>query len=700
MNRSGMNILFRVYDDKTVGLVDFSAVSNSRPLDICPSDGHNASLPRRHPWQFLAVQVTGENYDGNFSKRSSGSTNRYWKYVSHKITDNESGSLLELDVAAPDRLHAAYFMQTYNDIPIVRTWVTLTNNSDADMGIEYVSSFVYSGIGKDSGTDTYDHIKLMLARNSWCNEVQWHTLDAIDAGLSHMPYRGYNLPDGGSNRFVYGSRDSYSTGEYMPISIAIDEKSGEIWYGQIDYSGAWTIEYGSGDDRHMYIGLFGPTDDADFWKNLKPGESFTTVPSAFGVSLGNINNAFAALTLYRRAIRRQNPDNERCYVVFNDYMNCLFGDPTEEKEKKIIDIAADLGCEYYCLDCGWYDSGPWWDKVGEWKESPERFPNGLKTVFDYCRSKGMHMGMWLEIEVMGVKCELADKLPDDWFVCTHGKRRMERGRYLLDFRNPRVRKYCGDVVDRLVNDYGCEFFKIDYNVTTGTGSDLNSDSRGEAMLEHYRAFYEWIRDIYRRHPNLVIENCGSGGQRMDYGILSLHSLQSTSDQTDYISNAYIGTSVASAVAPEQCGTWIYPYEDNREHVIFNMMNGILLRPYVSGMVWNMSESSLDILREGISTYKKIRGDIKHMLPFFPLGMCRVGDKELAYGLVNDDFAYLSVFAIDNGSVTVDLGCLEKKITDIKVIYPYTEECGYTLENNLLKVKMPVGTAARLFRLTF
>lgn len=121
--------------------------------------------------------------------------------------------------------------------------------------------------------------------------------------------------------------------------------------------------------------------------------------------------------------------------------------------------------------------------MGEWKESPERFPNGLKTVFDYCRSKGMRMGMWLEIEVMGTACELTNRLPDSWFVCNHGKRRIENSRYLLDFRNPEVRKYCSDVVDRLVEDYGCEYFKIDYNVVTGVGSDVNCDSRGDAMLE-------------------------------------------------------------------------------------------------------------------------------------------------------------------------------------------------------------------------
>ena len=64
---------------------------------------------------------------------------------------------------------------------------------------------------------------------------------------------------------------------------------------------------------------------------------------------GDVNEAMAELTEYRRKIRRPNEDDEKLNVVFNDYMNCLMGDPTEEKEKAIIDKAAAMGCEYYCL---------------------------------------------------------------------------------------------------------------------------------------------------------------------------------------------------------------------------------------------------------------------------------------------------------------------------------------------------------------
>ena len=698
LNEGRLTVRFRVNDDASVELVNFSTLDASADLPLQVARPEAGFFAPFKPKQFLATHVTGECAGGfHANKHDCGSLPPAWRYVGHSIARNAQGQLLKLTVEAPDGLSADYFMQTYRGLSVVSCWSTLVNHSDTDIGLEYVSSFMYEGIGKNRASSNYDGLEFHIPRNGWANEAQWHRADAVDLGLSHMPLEGYSLPDKGNSRYSYGSGDSWSTSEYLPMGIVRDPESGEVFFFEIDHSGAWEIEYGMADGKNLYVCLMGPNDDTNWWKNLKPGQSFTTVPAAFGVEVGGIDEAIAQLTSYRRAIRRPNPDDERLNVVFNDYMNCLFGDPTEEKEKMIIDRAAALGCEYYCLDCGWYDSGMWWDKVGEWKESPERFPNGLRSVYEYARSKGMKMGMWLEIEVMGTECELSQKLPDDWFICTHGKRRVENKRSLLDFRNPAVRKYCDDVVDRLITDYGCEFFKIDYNCTTGPGSDLNADSMGDAMLEHYRALYDWIRGVYARYPDLVIENCGSGAQRMDYGMLSLHSLQSTSDQTDYISNAYIAANVASAVTPEQAGMWVYPYVDDREHVIFNMVNGMLLRPYVSGIVWNMSDASMAVFREGISAYKAIRGEIRQMVPFFPLGFSRVNDRQLAYGVKGDKRAYLSVFAIHNDVVEVPLSKIGK-VRSVEVVYPDTADCAVTLTADTLRVKMPGDVCARLLRI--
>ena len=281
-------------------------------------------------------------------------------------------------------------MRFFEGIPVVQTWSCLENQGTEDLGLEYVSSFIYQGISGNGEKPYYEKTEIYVPRNSWSCEAQWEKKDIRTVNLSGMPVDGFNTPGFGINRYCYSGRGSWSSCEYLPMGFARDTETEETYCFQIEHSGQWHVEYGSDLEGKLYLALSGPTEaEQGWWKNLKPGESFATVPVAFGAAKGDVSQGAAALTQYRRAVRRKNEDDEKLYVVFNDYMNCLMGDPTDERERAIIDKAAEMGCEYYCLDCGWYDKGYWWDRVGEWKESPERFPNGLKAVCDYAKSKGI-----------------------------------------------------------------------------------------------------------------------------------------------------------------------------------------------------------------------------------------------------------------------------------------------------------------------
>jgi alpha-galactosidase len=84
--------------------------------------------------------------------------------------------------------------------------------------------------------------------------------------------------------------------------------------------------------------------------------------------------------------------NASCPVIFNDYMNCLWGNPLTETEIPLINAAAKAGCNYYVIDAGWYAeiSENWWNAVGIWNPSQSRFaPNGLLGIIDSILSKGL-----------------------------------------------------------------------------------------------------------------------------------------------------------------------------------------------------------------------------------------------------------------------------------------------------------------------
>ncbi len=168
------------------------------------------------------------------------------------------------------------------------------------------------------------------------------------------------------------------------------------------------------------------------------------------------------MVLVRRALRRDSPDHCRLPIVFNDYMNCLGGSPSTEAELPLIRRAAELGCETYVVDAGWYGK-EWFRATGSWRECRERFPGGLSEVFDAVRAAGMAPGLWLEPETVSPGSELERTLPANCIFHRNGGRVSFRNRLQLDFRRTAVRAALDDVVDRLIGDYGLAYLKFDYN---------------------------------------------------------------------------------------------------------------------------------------------------------------------------------------------------------------------------------------------
>src|ERR1700758_3904538 len=204
----------------------------------------------------------------------------------------------------------------------------------------------------------------------------------------------------------------------------------------------------------------------------------------------------------------------------------------------------------------------------------------------------------------------------------HGKRVFKNSRLLLDFRNPEVRTYLDQVIARLVNEYGVGYIKMDYNVDSLQGTEVNADSFGQGLLEHNRAHLAWLDDLLNRYPDLVIENCGSGGGRMDYAMLSRLQLQSMTDQEDYLKLPAILVGASAAVLPEQLACWAYPLANaDADQASFNMVTAMLCRIHQSGSLDQLASDVAAQVSKAIRIYKDvIRPHIRLAVPFFPLGM--------------------------------------------------------------------------------
>ncbi|MFD0525376.1 glycoside hydrolase family 36 protein [Paractinoplanes durhamensis] len=518
-------------------------------------------------------------------------------------------------------------------------------------------------------------LDLLAGDSEWIGEGRWtrrRLRDDLVPDLS-LPLHGQD----GRGRVAQVGTGTWSTGTHLPAGALVDRDSGAAWLWQIEHNGPWRWETG---ERlgGAYLALLGPTDlDHQWQQRLEPGESFTTVPVSVAMSGDGFDAAVAAMTAHRRALRRPHPADRTLPVVFNDYMNTLMGDPTTAKLRPLIDAAAAAGAEVFCVDAGWYDNDTaWWDSVGEWQPSQTRFPGGLEEVVARIRDRGMVPGLWLEPEVIGVRSPMQDKLPPEAFLQRGGVRLVEHGRYHLDLRHPAAVAHLDEVVDRLVDQLGVGYVKLDYNIDPGAGTDLGAaglgnGSVGAGLLGHNRAHLDWLDRVLDRHPELILENCASGGMRADYALLARMQLQSTSDQQDWRRYPPIAVAAPLSVLPEQAASWAYPQpEMSAEEAAFTLVTGLMGRLYLSGRVDGMSERQQRNVRDAVTAYRKIRSDLAQAAPAWPHGLPGWDDAWLSLALNAPGVTYLALWRRDGAATTtLHLDHLRGRPIELDVLFP-------------------------------
>lgn len=573
----------------------------------------------------VEIMITGDGRARNTTRFTHTGVGSRLRYVSHDVT--ASNGEVRLDVAQRDPVTGIRVVTTFLASPALsaaRVRTTVKNDGPAAVILEAVSTIAIGALvgGDDDPGEAILHSGSgeQLAENRWTQEPAWSQAGLGDFGSAYnrQPGRGYITQIGTS---------TWSTVRSLPVGMLEHPRSGLTFAWQVEHNGGWRWELdndGVGESALALV-LLGPTDLNHHWsEQLQPGEEFTTVPASFAVASTGGSGAIAAMTRHRRWMRRGRTADTNSLLVFNDFMNTISGDPTTEKLLPLIDAAAAAGAECFCIDAGWYDDtdeGDWWPSVGEWEPSPRRFSGGgLARVTDAIRAHGMRVGIWLEPEVIGVRSPLAAGLPPEAFLQRYGMRVREHDRYFLDLRHPAARAHLDATFDRLIADFGVGFFKLDYNVTPGPGTDLAAFSVGAGLLGHTRAHLDWLAELRRRHPRVIFENCSSGAMRADFAMLETLDFQSTSDQQDFRRYPAIAAGAPMQMLPEQAANWAYPQAwMTDEEIAFTMVTGLSGRLYMSGHLNRMSEHQLDFVHDAAKVFKDIRADIAASVPEWPAG---------------------------------------------------------------------------------
>ena len=543
----------------------------------------------------------------------------------------------------------------------------------------------------------------------WQGEGQWRTATPEDLGLYAATNHAWE-----KSKCRFESVSSWSTATYYPLIIIEDRKRKECLFFEVECGHSWFMEiYGVGGSgmQSLSVKMGGTDERLGFIKKMKAGEEYETCTSVFGKVAGGFEEAVRELTKYKR---KTSLVSSGAPLVFNDYMNCNWTNESRETLIPLIDKAAELGAEVFCLDDGWQQ------RLGVWYPADEKFgEEKLRGIFDYIKSKGMKVGVWFEFE--SVPLDLNETLSADDCFLFRNESLIAPARPLANMRSSKLLAYLNERVDALY-DMGVRFIKNDHNNTEYIGTTLYGESAGEGLEKNSAAFLEFIDGITRRHPDLYIENCASGAMRSDGGTLRHFNIQSTSDQEDYLLYTSILAGSLALMPPEKAGIWCYPYPlkfDDRmslrlapeqvrqyedgEQTVFNVVNGFMGCMYLSGKIDQADKYNEYLLREGIELYKSLRGFISNAYPVFPRGMIRLSDRSYnAVGFIGGDekMLLLAVWNLSDSAQNITLDIKKYGMKSCSLIYPQNKQgVSYSFGGGTLKVDFKAGRAARLFTLT-
>jgi alpha-galactosidase len=154
----------------------------------------------------------------------------------------------------------------------------------------------------------------------------------------------------------------------------------------------------------------------------------------------------------------------------------------------------------------------------------------------------MRFGLWVEPEMVNARSDLYEQHPD-WVIHEPGRdRREERNQLVLDVLRPEVQAFVVDVIDRtLALHPGISYLKWDANrdVFESGSTTLPADRQSHLAVDRVRATNAIMAEVVRRHPDVELMLCASGGGRSNLETLEWFHELWTSDNTDPVDRVRI-----------------------------------------------------------------------------------------------------------------------------------------------------------------
>ena len=337
------------------------------------------------------------------------------------------------------------------------------------------------------------------------------------------------------------------------------ENYGRVLGAALCWSGNFELRVAATDEKgfHFYAGI----DPMASEYVLEPRKIFSTPHLAYTWSNEGMGGVSRAFHRWARTCGMLHNGNATRDILLNSWEGIYF-DITEEKILAMMNDIAVFGGELFVMDDGWFGSKYQRNSdnaaLGDWVVDTRKLPNGLKALTDAAKERHIKFGIWIEPESTNTLSELYEKHPD-WVLQERGRElKLGRGgtQLVLDMTNPEVQDFVFSIVDDLLTKHPeIAYIKWDANASiqncgspyldqTAKRSNSAYGLTSNLYVDYHLGLVKTLERIRAKYPNVVIQNCASGGGRANYGLMPYFDEFWVSDNNDALQRVYIqwGTS--------------------------------------------------------------------------------------------------------------------------------------------------------------
>lgn len=486
---------------------------------------------------------------------------------------------------------------------VFSVYVEYFNNTKSAQTLESLQSFSISGIcNLQSGKITDEGLRLTRFVSAWSRECRLKTEEFCDLGLD-MSWARF-----GVKCEKFGQIGSMPNRGYYPFAAI--SGGGCTWAAALEAPYSWQMEVYKERETSALSGGLADFEYGHWCKEIPAGGGFKTHRAFLRVKKTEDIDSVCNDFVHFYASELSLPDSEKeMPVIFNEYCT-TWGTPSEENILSILESIKGLPIGIFVIDAGWYlpENCGWSNAIGDWNASKKLFPEGIEKVVSAINGAGMRAGIWFEFENVGRDSKKfgaeAMLLKRDGIPVTSKNRRF------FDLRKAEVQSYLKEKMLDFLAEKGFGYIKIDYNDTFGVGGD-GAESLGESGRQITELSVDYLARLKESVPGIVIENCSSGGSRIEPFRMSKVSMCSFSDAHEAKEIPLVAANISRVVPACQNQIWATIRKDDTvDRIVWSMTAAMFGRVCLSGDVHLIDSARKAKIKEGIDFYNAVKDVVR------------------------------------------------------------------------------------------